>query len=386
MRIVACLALAAAAWIPPAHVFQIAPLSTDWEEAFTREPISGRARAADKLGRLIKGPVHEELAQLAFGCPFELKELATYTKCADRTTGFANPYIIYGVRWNDLPPFSLRKGEGRKCTKFLTGGPACNVSQTIRFATQPDCWYCMFKSAEKIAASKRRIVGCKPAAREKGSRIITANLLARSHYEDLQFLHAMAQADGEDPARTRADVLGWLEFAWKVAMREIPHATLLRDVPIAAMKERFHCSGWSVADLYILGRQTDLLPQIRLVAFGSVLHTVQDSFAGGHVEREAAAPGETCPGKPDLLQPGRIVEFHGYAEQDGDRHDSRDVREAMVRDANGGVSHAVEASRQLWRMFDDRSGWDAVSPYMDCLFALAKAPRPASAGESFRRR
>src|SRR5258706_3953856 len=212
-----------------AYGFQIAPLSSEWEERLTKEPTSSRARIAGKLGRLIKSPVHEEIAQLAMGCTTADGDLPTNTQCASANAGFATQFINYGVRWNDLPPFSLRPNEGKRCTKVFGFGKACDVSQTVRFSTQPDCWYCMFIAAEKIAASGRKIVGCLPSVREKGSRVITMHLLARSHYGDLQFLHAMAHEYDLDPTRTQSEILGWLEFVWKVATREIPPETLLRD-------------------------------------------------------------------------------------------------------------------------------------------------------------
>ena len=385
MRRLIGLAAVLLAGLLPAQAFQIAPLSSKWEEKLTREPASNRAKVAGALGRLIKSPVHEEIAQLAMGCTTADRELPANEDCADADADFATQFINYGVRRNDLPPFRLRPNEGKRCTKTFGFGAACKVSQTIRFATQPDCWVCMFKAAEKIAASKRKIVGCLPAVREKGSRVITGNLLARSHYGDLQFLHAMAQDDGLDPAGTRADVLGWIEFAWKVATREIAQGTLLRDLDIPVMKDRFHCSGWSVADLYVLGRQDSMLPFLHDIAFGSVLHTVQDSFAEGHVDREAVA-GEACSPALALPRPGAIREFHSYGGQDGGLHDDKDLRKAMAGPAGGPVSGAVQASRQLARYYGGRARWAEVEPYVQCLFALSREPRASSPGDAFRKR
>lgn len=369
-----------------AYGFQIAPLSSEWEEKLTKEPTSNRAKVAGKLGRLIKGPVHEEITQLAMGCTTADKDLPTSTECATANARFATEFIIYGVRWNDLPPFSLRPNEGKRCTKLFGFGKACNISQTIRFSTQPDCWYCMFNAAEKIAASGRKIVGCLPPVREKGSRMIKAHLLARSHYGDLQFLHAMAQEDNLHPALTQSDILGWLEFSWKVTTREIPPDTLLRNVNIPVMKDRFHCSGWSVADLYVQGRQDTMLRFIHDIAFGSVLHTVQDSFAEAHAEREPSRNGEQCSATLALPRPGRIREFHSYAGQDGHLHDAKDLREAMTGTLAGRVSDAVEASRQLATYYGGRSKWAEVEPYIQCLFTLSNESRRSSAGDQFRRR
>lgn len=367
----------------PAYAHQIAPMSSAWEEKLTREPTSTRAKIAASLGRLIKSPVHEEITQLAMGCTTPDADLPTNTDCANPDAGFATQFINYGVRWNDLPPFRLEAKEGRRCTKLFGTGQACNVAQTIRFSTQPECWYCMFTSAERIAATGRKIVGCIPQKREKGSRVVTANLLARSHYGDLQFLHSMAQGDGLDPTETRADVLGWLEFAWKVSTREIAPSTLLKNIDVTVIKNRFHCSGWSVADLYVLGRQDSMLPFIHDIAFGSVLHTVQDSFAEGHVEREAAVQGESCSTTLALPRPGRIREFHGYAGQDGKLHDAKDVRDAM---SGPPVSSVLQVSKQLALYYGARTRWAEVQPYLDCIFALSEKPAISSPGDRFRRR
>lgn len=161
------------------------------------------------------------------------------------------------------------------------------MGQTIRFSTQPLCWYCLFKDAEKKAQTKK-IVGC---GKDKDS--IHGNLMTRSHFGDLQFLHAMSGTEGVHPGATRAQVLDWLEFAWKVSSGEIKVDTFLRDIPIATIQEHFGCSGWRVVDLYILGYQDKLKRYLREIAFGSVLHTIQDSFAGAHATRELVAPGSS---------------------------------------------------------------------------------------------
>nr|WP_288852072.1 hypothetical protein [uncultured Acidovorax sp.] len=144
-----------------AMAFQIAPMGSAFESKLTNETENSLARAADRLGVLIKGRVHEEITQIGMGCPIEPGTLAQDVSCSSRDLPFATPYVIYGVRWNDLPPFKLSPDEGN-CTYL---GKSCNVSQTIRFSTQPLCWYCLFKDAEKKAQTQA-IVGC---SKTKGS-------------------------------------------------------------------------------------------------------------------------------------------------------------------------------------------------------------------------
>ena len=71
-----------------------------------------------------------------------------------------------------------------------------------------------------------------------------------------------------------------------------------------------------------LGRQDKLLPYLHHVAFGSVLHTVQDLFAGAHASRETSAPIGIWQ-DTGLAQPRRIVEFHTYGARDGSLHENK---------------------------------------------------------------
>lgn len=358
-----------------AVAFQIAPMGSAFESKLTNETEDSLAKTAGNLGILIKGRVHEEITQIGMGCPVEPSSLPRDTTCGERDRPFATPYVIYGVRWNDLPPFRLSAEEGN-CTYL---GKSCNVAQTIRFSTQPVCWYCLFKDAEKKAQTQS-IVGC---GKEKGT--IRGNVMTRSHFGDLQFLHAMASQEGVPADQTRAKVLDWLEFAWKVSSREIQADTFLRDIPITSVQEHFGCTEWRVVDLYILGRQDSLGRYLHQIAFGSVLHTVQDSFAGAHVSREARAPGGICPATT-YEQPRRVVEFHNYGAQDGALHDAQDSREAMTRVSIANRwPDAVEATRNLVQLYEDRANWSEVQPYMQCLFELAETPRESSPGDPYRR-
>lgn len=361
-----------------ANAYQIAPLGSNFESRLTNESDSNLARVAGKLGVLIKSPVHEEITQLGFGCPVEQGTLLKNKSCVGADIPFASPYVIYGVRWNDLPPFRLSEDEGR-CSAF---GKHCRTDQTVRFSTQPACWYCLFKDAEKKAAAGR-IVGC--SAQADG---IKGNLMTRSHFGDLQFLHGMASEQGAAPELTQQKMKEWLQFAWKVSAREIRHDQFLRDIDIATITEHFSCSEWTVADLYILGRQdkaSGLLPRIRDIAFGSVLHTVQDSFAGGHTSREAEAPAHMC-GETGFAMLPRIVEFHVYGAQDGALHDDEDSRGAMVGSSKGDDwPHAVEATRNLFALRDNGARWEEAEEYISCLVQLAPNPQVSSPGAAFRR-
>ena len=359
--------------------FQLAPMGSQYEAKLTNESPSFLSRVAGKVGILLKEPVHEEITQLALGCPAEPGQLLTDRTCLGADQPFANPFIIYGVRWNDLPPFRLRHNEARGCKKlFGMGGQACKVDQTVRFSTQPECWYCLFREGEQLA-DKRTIDGCR-----RGKGVSRGNLLTRSHFGDLQFLHAMASGDDIPAADTQARVLDWLEFAWKVSTREFGPDTKLKAIQIPTIQKQFGCSEWTVADIYILGRQDKLRPKLHEIALGSVLHTVQDSFAGGHATREATAPAELCPGSTMERLP-RVIEFHSYTGQDGHKHDGRDTREAMASATASQWPLAVVATRQTLELHDSNAEWTEVRAHFECMFDLAPGSRPSSPGDAYRK-
>ncbi|MCR6701148.1 MAG: hypothetical protein NVV68_08395 [Dokdonella sp.] len=364
----------------PAFGFQIAASVSSIESRLTNEPDSTLRRTGLKLGVLLKSPVHEEITQLAYGCPVSPAKLAKDEFCGRKDGSFADAFVIYGVRWNDVPPFRLLPEEGN-CSYL---GKRCRTDQTIRFATQPDCWLCLFKDAEKKTVHTP-IRGCLAQSSHGAAR---GNLMTRSHFGDLQFLHSMAYTAGQPAIETRDDVIDWIEFAWKVASREITPQQKLKDIDNPTLKTHFGCSEWTVADLYILGRQdagSGLISRLHQIAFGSILHTVQDSFAAGHTTREPRRPEGTCASTSFRSVP-RIVEFHSYAEQDGALHDHEDSREALV----GGVIGedwplAVETTRHLFDLHDARTNWDEVRPYVECLFMVTPDAAASSGGKAFAR-
>lgn len=373
--VIACLLLVST-WV---GAFQIGPLGTKHEERLTNETNSTLARIAGSLGVLIKTPVHEEITHLGKWCHVQQADLATDTYCSGRDVGFSSPYVIYGVRWNDLPPFRLEQGQGN--CDYMGKKNVCRADQTIRFSTQPACWYCLFKDAERQAQTKT-IAGCNRTANS-----VPGNLMTRSHFGDLQFLHGMANASDIHPFDTRGQILDWLEFAWKVSSKEILPQTFLKDIDNRTIKQHFGCTEWKVVDLYLLGRQDNasgLVTQIREIAFGSVLHTVQDSFAAAHAEREPQSIGTQCEGS-SFTTPAKLVEFHAYGAQDGALHDHDDSREAMTAVAKDRWPEAVEVTRNLFELHSDGAKWADASNYLQCVFALSDDYRVSSPGEGYRR-
>lgn len=340
----------------------LSPTGTKYDQHVAAENDNWFQRTVDRLtlgGVIYFGdPVHEEITNRIYGCK------SSQQKCDDPTdTDIAGPWTLAGVRWNDDPPFQLQKGQGTHTD--------CKTTQTIRFTTQPVCWVQLFKSAKKGAAN-----GVVPSA---GTQ---APMLARSHFGDLQFLHAMATQNGETAADTQKKVLMWIEFNWKVATGVYNSATLLKDVDVEGFGDSFGKSGQSVQDLLTLGNP-DLRPHVNDVAFGSVLHTVEDSFAKGHVQREERASAAPCSAAPRFPAPARIVEFHSYIHQDERKHaefDNRSAFEAGMLDDNPNV---VSVGQSVLGLYRSHATWESVKPYFQCVFDIVDAASKASPGKDF---
>jgi hypothetical protein len=213
-----------------------------------------------------------------------------------------------------------------------------------------------------------------------GSRM---SLLARSHFGDLQFLHAMAAREGEPAGEKRRRIMMWTEFTWKVARGDFGLDARLRDVGVDGMTEFFGRADWRVQDLFTLGNPA-LRPRIKEVAFGSLLHMVQDSFAKGHVDRREATLGERCTGAPAHPAPGRILEFHSYIRQDPKKHAEYDSRDAFGRHWALERPTVVEVGQVLHDYFARAAGWDEANPVVECIFELEDADARATAGKGFR--
>ncbi len=354
----------AAASAMPAAAWKLSPSGTEQERKVSVLTAGRWERAVNSLAAAgiyrFTEPVHEEITQKIYGCEGDGEA------CASGDMLYASPYVIAGVRWNDDPPFRLDIGAGTVSD--------CKTIETIRVSTQPLCWTQLFRDAERRAKSGRSL-----------DAATGASLLARSHFGDLQFLHAMAERDGEIAYETRRRVMMWAEFTWRTSLGEYKLDRRLREVPITGMAEFFGHSEWRVQDLFTLGNPP-LRRYVHEVAFGSLLHTVEDSFAKGHVEREEGVTGATCADTARLPMPGRVREFHSYVGQDSGRHGSYDTAGALKAHLLAERPNVVDVGRALRELNDARTPWEQARPYIECIFALAAPQRPASAGAGFRHR
>ncbi|MFT3780212.1 MAG: hypothetical protein QM772_18445 [Ottowia sp.] len=345
----------------PAAAWQLTPEATAVERGMAapnrlRRAINGGAfRAMAMVGH----PVHEEITRQALQCPSE-GPLAPGCE-------FDIRYQEAGVRWNDDPAFKFLPGRG----KF----PDCQ-SGTVRMVTQPLCWAQVFLSGERSARRGVQFTGA------------NSNLLVRSHFGDLQFLHAMAVSDGETPEQTRRNVMAWLEFTWRTSIGEAKFDSqrMVARLPVDGFAERFrHNQGWRIQDLFSLGNPAVRTEEaIQRIALGSLLHVVQDSFAAGHVEREAPVSGVVCAGRTDWPAPGQILEFHSYPHQDSRKHGRADEPHGLEAHLAGARPHVIDVVRTVAELWRARTPWDDARPYLECVFTLSPTARVSSPGNSYR--
>ncbi|WP_152670050.1 hypothetical protein [Lysobacter capsici] len=298
-------------------------------------------------------PVHEEITNRSYGCN---------AACDGSEALNAPAAVLAGVRWNDDPPFAMTANQAR--------GIRCNTRETIRFETQPVCWVGLFLDANKGAAAGKRY-GPGDA------------MLYRTHFGDLQFLHAMAARNGEPAFVTKERIMGWSEFAWRASLGEYTLDTRLKEIQIPVIQASFGRTQWRILDLYTQGAGGGLRRMYQDVAFGSLLHTLQDSYAAGHAQREESSGVRECPLATGAVPaPGAIAEFHAYNQQDHDLHAHADTGAAFARYLSD-PGNSVDIGRALVKARDRKLAWNEVQPFFDCVFTLQRSDAPASPGDQF---
>lgn len=342
----------------PAQAYKLATQSSE-EERRLSSIQSGYSAALERVAarwslEVFTEPVHEEITNRMYGCDGD------GAVCAGAGPLGAPASVLAGVRWNDDPPFRLSRGQA--------GSARCKSLETVRFETQPLCWVSLFRHASEGAAG----------GREYGPGHA---MLYRTHFGDLQFLHAMGSRNGERAADTKERLMHWFEFAWRTASGEYKLDTRLKDVPNPTMQAAFGKTEWRVQDLYTLGAGNGLRREIGNVAFGSLLHALQDSFAMGHADREESSGAQRCSaGTISVKAPGAIRSFHAYNQQDHSLHGDADTRAAFMRQIqqDGDV---VDIGRAIVDAREAGLDWSAVQPLFDCMFTLQNPDAPAGPGD-----
>ncbi|HEY2372950.1 MAG TPA: papain-like cysteine protease family protein [Gaiellaceae bacterium] len=221
------------------------------------------------------------------------------------------------------------------------------------------------------------------------------NLTGRSHFNDLQFLHAMAKDVGEAPEDTLAKIMLWAEVMYRLSTDDgVAPTDKLEQINIkssasdaAGKAYSYRMSNFfddtsrprgkdTINYLLTLDTKCRFLDLSRR-AIGSLLHVVEDSYARGHVRRTLTNP-------QDLLDAnvidefkagtygkwGEVENFHCYRGQDEDMHDKYDQPppyrgvKLNASDLSSfnlllGGRDAIDAATQLLNMWLAKTAWDA---------------------------
>ncbi|RMZ72853.1 serine protease abc transporter b family tagd [Pyrenophora seminiperda CCB06] len=208
-----------------------------------------------------------------------------------------------------------------------------------------------------------------------------SSMTRRSHFGDLQLLHGMASDVGEDPNKTKKNILTWLEVMYKLAVgTEINE----RDLLCEKLPGSFSAStsgNQTLRDL-LLGRTREYRKvDISRRALGVCLHMIQDSYAVGHTLRRLKNVNDLQGRDKDGFihfksgthaQLGPLITFHTYTGQ-GDRHDHYDDSddERKPRDVETfnkiiGARDAIDKCTTLINFFAAKTKWnDGVSDFLD---------------------
>jgi hypothetical protein len=294
-------------------------------------------------------PVHEMLTKMALACA-QANPTGAFP-CTQEDVKWDNADgehpLIKGARWNDDPNNLFEGGHPFEWAYWLTDA----------------------NSKSKAGTLER-----------------TNYLTYRSHFFDLQFLHAMSMK-GHSPIKVQKDILDWCRFSYDVAVGTIrPDATIISLRTTYGFARIFDGTGpvnWTVRKLFtnvgqdkfneILEGVSD--KELRWRAAGALLHTIQDSFSASHTERENNGDESHPPA-------GAVRAFLDYSTQNHTCHGQADLEPAWVNRneglADGPVSHGAWVLRRVLA----QQAWDAEADakFSSVIFALSPEARRTDGG------
>ncbi|WCM94784.1 hypothetical protein M5C99_08785 [Acidovorax sp. NCPPB 2350] len=343
--------------------FQVLPKVSDVDRKISN---FGRNPVLDYLGQwfvgngipIMKSPVHEAITLAAIGCG---APLGAESNCVTIEAVKEHRVILYGVRWPDDPPFALNEASPPRIK-------GCDVRVTLRSTAQPMCWWGLFQDAGKQAKKKSAM---QAPAFGPGDY-----LLYRSHYGDLQFMHAMGAYDGESAGDTFDRMKMWAQFLWGVASGTTPTGTFIRDLGMDDLAAYFP-GDITATNLFATGI-VEVRKDLDQVAIGALLHMVQDSFSRAHAERGPES-GANCP-MTEFGKPGQIQRFHSYAKQSSSLHDHEDTSSSLSLHTLTISPSAVDVSRAFLTMWQQRKSWGETEALFDCVFQPRDRSVTAEAG------
>ena len=130
----------------------------------------------------------------------------------------------------------------------------------------------------------------------------------RSHFGNLQFLHAMATKVGEPAQTTKQNLMSWLEVMYKLAC--LNQGISANDQLVTRLPNHFDSStvptgSATLKELILATTPSYNEMKIEDRALGICLHIIQDSYAIGHTQRSLLNPQDLAPRDPQ----GKLIQF-----------------------------------------------------------------------------
>ncbi len=237
----------------------------------------------------------------------------------------------------------------------------------------------------------------------------TWDLMYRTHCGDMQYLHAMASSALETTTQTRARIMMWAEFTFRVSTGEIPKNRYFRSVPqlmspeggeqfsqslthsntrrllwqpedlfssnctrMPALKAMLRGHGWTESRCDD-SHNEHAASTIQNLALGSLLHLLQDSFSDSHVRRFPLHDEHVS----RLAGVQGVEQFGNYAKQDSSRHKVADRLPETANDVQPlDLKHLSAQLIALSVTGRDGTGaaqWEQARPLLEHAFDISRA-------------
>lgn len=214
-------------------------------------------------------------------------------------------------------------------------------------------WVLDFSNAGSIAKTKKQWI-TKKSRKEIGPGY---RMEYRSHYGDMQFLHAMASKDEVAAVDTQAEILTWAKFIYAGTQGVYTEHTKFRELDMADVLKWFPRQIQYDSEIWSVLAPSYTIEDFKSYNIGIILHMIQDSFAAGHTTRNYESSKE-CP-------TGRVVSFNAYTHQDTDKHSAADKAEGAAASNFTKELNPVDAGAQIIRMARRGDDWETkVMPYL----------------------
>jgi hypothetical protein len=190
-------------------------------------------------------------------------------------------------------------------------------------------------------------------------------LTRRSHFGDLQFLHAMRPL-GSDDASTHDEIMAWIKETYAVAIGEVKASELRKNSFYHKYFAKIGCGNTaaeskvkdcSVLDVFDMKTQFrthgELDENLRWLATGSIAHIIQDSFSASHTVRNSKT--------------FELISFKTYDTENQVNHCESD---GAVYKNMANIERATKETAELLYLIRKKAAWSEAEVFFKKLFDL----------------